>query len=198
MSTEHVVITDPQIHETKGVSSAAVDTILVADGVGSANWQPVTSVISDVFVKMSIVNNSTVVDTPLAVDSELHTNSDYVEWTQLFTEDVAIGGSSDPTTKRITIPITGIYGIDAWASVSSSDNESVSGYTYAVNGVPVASTRPVLKIRMKTSGDIGVISGFGLNQLSAGDEISMFVADTKGSDLTIIESVWSVRLERKT
>ena len=38
MSTEHVIITDPQIHETKGVSAAAVDNILVADGAGSAVW----------------------------------------------------------------------------------------------------------------------------------------------------------------
>ncbi|NOQ73239.1 MAG: hypothetical protein GQ574_14625 [Crocinitomix sp.] len=36
--TEHVDLTDPELHEPKGVATAAVDNIYLADGVGSGSW----------------------------------------------------------------------------------------------------------------------------------------------------------------
>lgn len=42
MATQHSVITDPQIHEPKGMSTAAVDTVYVADGAGSGSFQSVS------------------------------------------------------------------------------------------------------------------------------------------------------------
>jgi len=38
---EHVNITDPFIHEPKGVASAGVDQVYVSDGAGSGAWQDV-------------------------------------------------------------------------------------------------------------------------------------------------------------
>jgi hypothetical protein len=38
MATEHVNITDPQIHEPKGVASAASGQYYAADGAGSGSW----------------------------------------------------------------------------------------------------------------------------------------------------------------
>lgn len=42
---QHVNITDPQIHEPKGASTASAGTVYLADGSGSGAWQviPVTS-----------------------------------------------------------------------------------------------------------------------------------------------------------
>lgn len=39
MAIEHSVITDPEIHEPKGASSAATDTVYVSNGAGSGAWQ---------------------------------------------------------------------------------------------------------------------------------------------------------------
>lgn len=36
---EHVLITDPDIHEPKGASTAVNGTVYVADGVGSGAWE---------------------------------------------------------------------------------------------------------------------------------------------------------------
>lgn len=36
---EHVSITDPNIHEPKGVASATADRVYVSDGAGSGAWQ---------------------------------------------------------------------------------------------------------------------------------------------------------------
>jgi hypothetical protein len=39
---EHVVITDPNIHEPKGVSSAQISTVYKANGTGSGTWSRLT------------------------------------------------------------------------------------------------------------------------------------------------------------
>lgn len=38
MTIQHAIVTDPNIHEPKGASTALVDTVYVADGLGSGNW----------------------------------------------------------------------------------------------------------------------------------------------------------------
>lgn len=41
MAVEHVDITDPEIHEPKGASTATVNQVYSADGAGSGTWQKV-------------------------------------------------------------------------------------------------------------------------------------------------------------
>lgn len=41
MATEHVNITDPEIHEPKGAAAASANTIYVADGAASGTWQQI-------------------------------------------------------------------------------------------------------------------------------------------------------------
>jgi len=38
MATEHNIITDPNIHEPKGVAAASANTLYIADGAGSGSW----------------------------------------------------------------------------------------------------------------------------------------------------------------
>lgn len=40
---QHSAITDPNIHEPKGASSASAETVYVADGAGSGSWQKIDS-----------------------------------------------------------------------------------------------------------------------------------------------------------
>lgn len=42
MTTQHSTITDPQVHEPKGASSAAGNTVYVSDGAGSGGWSKVS------------------------------------------------------------------------------------------------------------------------------------------------------------
>lgn len=42
MTIQHSLITDPNIHEPKGVASAAIGNVYVADGAGSGVWQKLT------------------------------------------------------------------------------------------------------------------------------------------------------------
>jgi hypothetical protein len=42
MTIEHVIISDPYIHEPKGVAAATQDKVYVSDGAGSGGWQKIT------------------------------------------------------------------------------------------------------------------------------------------------------------
>jgi hypothetical protein len=42
MSIQHSVITDPDIHEPKGASTAASGEVYIANGSGSGDWAPIT------------------------------------------------------------------------------------------------------------------------------------------------------------
>ena len=42
MAIEHNVITDPEIHEPKGVAAATIGQAYLADGVGSGDWTTIT------------------------------------------------------------------------------------------------------------------------------------------------------------
>jgi hypothetical protein len=54
MAVEHVNITDPQIHEPVGASTATVDQVYASDGAGSGTWREIpysdTVVMADVSV----------------------------------------------------------------------------------------------------------------------------------------------------
>ena len=41
MAIEHNIITDPDLHEPKGIASANSRNIYIADGAGSGIWQPI-------------------------------------------------------------------------------------------------------------------------------------------------------------
>ena len=63
--TEHVSITDPNIHEPKGASTASAGQILIADGSGSTSWQ--NAPFSTVEVGWYDYNDVTTVTTPIAL-----------------------------------------------------------------------------------------------------------------------------------
>jgi hypothetical protein len=42
LTIQHKLITDPDIHEPKGVAASAVNKVYVADGAGSGAWQKIT------------------------------------------------------------------------------------------------------------------------------------------------------------
>jgi len=53
MPTEHNVITDPEIHEPKDVSTATVNQVYVADGAGSGTWKAQTNSATNTLVRVT-------------------------------------------------------------------------------------------------------------------------------------------------
>lgn len=74
MTIEHVSISDPEIHEPKGVSTANIKEVYQADGVGSGSW---TNIVTDVV----IVRSAADLPTPVLVDgvlSHIPENKEYI------------------------------------------------------------------------------------------------------------------------
>lgn len=50
---EHSAITDPDIHEPKGVAAATAGEVYVADGAGSGDWVPLQDIYTGVIANVS-------------------------------------------------------------------------------------------------------------------------------------------------
>ena len=110
MTIQHSTITDPQIHEPKGVAAADAKTVYVADGAGSGSWQPLKQtgwgyytdngsgqVVGTTAVKLSINANTTILsEMPTGVSNFWDSANNKI------TPDT-IG---DAYNLRITLPIT--------------------------------------------------------------------------------------------
>jgi len=64
---EHSVITDPDIHEPKGASTATTGQILVSNGDGTTSWVGANTL--DIISHSSISNSSSAIIAPSAVDT---------------------------------------------------------------------------------------------------------------------------------
>ena len=55
MTVQHSVITDPDVHEPKGASTASVGQVYVSDGAGSGTWDmnyPLTALVVEMDIRM--------------------------------------------------------------------------------------------------------------------------------------------------
>lgn len=184
---EHKTLDDAELHEPKGIASAISGQILVANGSGSGSWQ-LGNNFSAQYAGWFILNNSTGLVVPIASDSTLHTGSDYVPMpASLTTRDINSGVTFD-INDAFVIAETGIYIFQGWASISSTGTNNTVGLSFSSNGVFLAPSRPVIKIKLKAAGDIVTATGFGLTTLDSGDVIRAGIADDTGSTVTFHES----------
>lgn len=179
---EHVDITDPEIHEPKGVSAATSGEMYVADGAGSGSWQHTST---STFGSMNIVNNSTGTAVTAAADATLNTDTDYVKvtagWASGHLERVTF------STNKLVAPTTGHYTIKFWCSVKIPAINNFIGIKYAVNDATPYSLQKLVS-QSATSNDYRNLFGSAVVALNAGDSVSIYVAATKNDTLVFEEA----------
>lgn len=100
---EHKNITDPNIHEPKGVSVATVGTTYIADGTGSGAWSAIPLDLSGMVIERLIDGFSTATSQePVGLDTALQIEFGAGETSVPVTLDA---------TGKVTINITGTYRI---------------------------------------------------------------------------------------
>lgn len=134
MTIQHAAVTDPNIHEPKGASTALVDTVYVADGLGSGVWTllptPSNMVAEEV---LRAANNSAV--TPVALDTPIK-----------LTYGAAQFGPSDPVQLdalgNITLNEAGLYQFrhETQFGRSGGAGSSILNTRLTANGVQVGRT----------------------------------------------------------
>lgn len=225
MSIQHKNIPNAQLHEPKDISTAATNTYYRSNGAGSGTWNKISSadmqslsgdagqsgkkLITDgangfilrtdaSYGAMTITNNTNAFAVLAAADSTLNTNSDYV----LFTGTGAPWASENLfgvtfTTDRLILPITGVWEIQAWANISGYPTNTASvAIKYRLNGTTFGPRK--VKSKSNSAGDAGVLSGFGLFPVTAGDFVQIYVASSAAGGLTVSDVNATAKLVRQT
>ena len=115
---EHKNITDPNIHEPKGVSVATVGTTYIADGAGSGAWSAIPLDLSGMVIERLIDGFSTASSQePVGLDTALQIEFGAGETSVPVTLDA---------TGKVTINITGTYRVKIGFAVGRVGSSGVA------------------------------------------------------------------------
>lgn len=185
---QHSAITDPNIHEPKGITTALNGQMYVADGGGSGNWKFTSG---HAYGELFISNNSTAQTLPAASGTAVLNPAG--AWQANGFQNVTL----TPASGTITLPQAGEYQLNFWAVFETAAISSGASYNffYALNGTP--STRKVYAKKTSNGVDTLQVHATGFVNVSAGAVVSMFVGGdgtSSGTNLIIKEAGLSALL----
>jgi hypothetical protein len=177
-TVQHSALTDPNIHEPKGVSSAAAGKVYVANGAGSGSWlYPSGHAYADMYI-----TGSSTAQTLSAASAKAKLNP-----TGAWTANGFQAATIDATNGQITVATGGVYQLDFWMVFETAAVASGAAYNfhYAINGTP--GTRKVYVKKTSNGVDTLNVSAIGYATLAANDIFSMQVSgDGTSSGTNII------------
>ena len=174
---QHSVLTDPQLHEPKGVSTAADGKVYVANGSGSGSWQYVAGhAYGDLYITSSTVSQT------LAAASALAKLNPTGAWTANGYQNITPSAANG----QFTVTQAGIYQLDLWAVFETAAIASGAAYNfhYAVNST--ASSRKTYVKKTTNSVDTLHIASNGYVTLAANDVLTIYVGGDATSSSTAI------------
>ena len=184
MATEHSTITDPQIHEPKGISAATADTVYRATGAGTGEYKLGAG---SAYGELEIIGNSTAfaLNGTQDVYTKLNPTSAWADNTSKVLTLSAVNG-------EITLTKAGTYMVSFWASFDTASLAAGTQFKfkYALDGV---TNGRVLSVQKHTTGvdrmavsASGIISGVTASQVlsihAAGD------ATSAGTNITVVDA----------
>ena len=225
MSIQHNLITDPNIHEPKGVATASVGEVYAADGAGSGDWKKISvaellglssdSGISEqllvtdgsngfilrrknAYGSMCITHNTNNFVVAAASDSTLQTLGDFVQLTGTGAPFASENlENTSFSTAQIGINVTGLYRVSVWGQIAGFPNTAGTvGFRFRVPGVSWSNR--TMKVRSNSGGDYGLVSASELMTLAAADAVQLFVASTHAGNLLIQNLNLTVDLVKAT
>jgi hypothetical protein len=176
-TVQHSALTDPNLHEPKGVSTAAAGKVYVANGSGSGVWQyPAGHAYADMYITGSSTAQT------LAASSAKSKLNPTGAWTANGNQAVTM----DAANGQITVLQAGVYQLDFWIVFETAAISGGAAYNfhYAINGTP--STRKVYVKKTTNGVDTLNVSAVGYATLAANDIFSMYVGGDGTSSGTAI------------
>jgi hypothetical protein len=182
MALEHSTLSDPNLHEPKGVSTAQSGKVYVADGAGSGGWvYPGSYLYGELYIgggATSLTLNA-VADTYIAYNPT-------AEWTANGSNGVTLNA----TNGTITATTAGTYKVEFWTTFTTASLASGIKYKfkYAVNGT--VDTNRALVVQKNTAGsDVLTCSASGIVTLAANDILSVYIAGDATSANTAVTPI---------
>lgn len=185
---QHAVLTDPQLHEPKGVSTASSGQVYRANGSGSGVWVfPSGHAYGELFI-----DGGTTTQTLSAASATAKLNPTG-EWTANGNANITLSAANG----EITITEPGEYQLNFYISFTTASIATNSKYNfhYAVNGVP--STRKIVVAKYSNGADTLHCSATGFAELSDNDVVSIFVGGdgtSSSTAITVLEAGLSASL----
>lgn len=205
MAVQHRTLPEAQLHEPKGVSTAPLNSLYVADGVGSGIWKKPTldviagftgdggssnlrlltngsggirAALDSAYGTMGISNNSSVLTFTSAADPNLISNADYI----------AVTGAGGPwaaenmsgvtfSIDKLVAPVAGVYKAETWIGIGGFPTETAKvGFKFRIN-TGAYSVRRAL-VRSTGAQAVGNASLFETFSLNAGDSVQLVAASS--------------------
>jgi len=181
-NVNHSSLTDPYLHEPKGISSAGTGQVYVADGAGSGDWVEKTRFIGAYIgfdattpaYQHSITTSDTILNPTFSV--------------------AALNGFTSETSPNARLKYTGSEYIDAQIvfTISSKNAGSVTHnaeFSLFKNGTELGGSRT---IRTISAGSWGSISVFGFTQFATNDYLEVKVKGDAAFTLDVASAFMSI------
>ena len=201
----HQDLDEANMHEPKNMTTATagaadIGKVVASKGDGSTevrNLIPAEVGVIQHYGQLTMSNNTVAQAVPLAVDTTLATNTDYIQVLGNFDavpHGINVGITQQ--TNSITATVAGDYKVHLWADVASSINSTTVAFKFAVDGTIALVRRP--KNFMRNAGEFHNTSAFGFVALTAGQVVTLHMASDKAADITIEDAVFDLILVRAT
>lgn len=183
MTIQHSVIPDAQLHEPKGIVSAASGKVYVANGAGSGVWQYPSG---QRFAELYITSGATT--------QALTTTAARLDPGTAWTQGVIKGLTTTAGDGTITLTGTGNYEVAFWISFNTDAVAAGTLYTfyYALDGV--LSVRSISVQKLTAGVDSLNCSAFGFITATAGQVLSIYAKSSIASTITPVEAGLSANL----
>lgn len=176
-TVQHSALTDPNIHEPKGITTAQDGQVYVADGANSGDWVfPAGHAYGELYISAGATSQT------LPAASATAKLNPSGEWTTNGNANVTL----DATNGTITILQAGEYSLSFFICFTTAAIASGTKYNfhYAVNGT--AAARKVLVTKISNGVDTLHVSATGLATFAENDVVSMYVGGDSTSSSTAI------------
>jgi len=183
MTVQHNAITDPDIHEPKGIAAATAGKVYVSDGASSGDWKYAPGKAhAEIYITSGATTHT------LAAASAYSLLNPSGEWTASGNEDHL---TVDPANGEIDLLYAGHYYISFWMTFSTASIASGSQYKFkfAIDGV--TSPRTVYVTKPTNGVDIIEISATGLVSATANQTLTIQAAGdgtSSGTTFTPLET----------
>lgn len=184
----HNALTGTELHEPKGIATATLGDVYVANGSGSGTWSVPGGA---VYGEMAITNNVTTV---ALVDSG-YTKIDTGIWTAGQVEGVTYNASN-----YLEILTAGVYEISFWSSFTYSVNSTVVTFKFSTDDTVNSLSSRSLSRKVGIGTDVGAVAASSFAPLSVGDKLSLFATVDSGNsgNITIANAGFTATLLKAT
>lgn len=186
MAIQHSVISDPNIHEPKGISTAPADSVYMANGVGSGTWVDKSTLGPS--RGRGVFSNITLSAGPISLVQD--TPYQLTQWVL----DEASQGDFTLTNGVLTFNTAGVYKQTVIVRVSpvttlTNSNESIN-VGFLVDGSPLPETTPITVVRNSDSTDVAFAVFSGTSSLVGGTNLAVTLTNTAAARSYNITATW--------